>query len=74
VNNDDDEQTTTNIHALNGIRTHGPRVQAIKAYASDRAATVTGERIILKWALRKNDLRMWNGFAWLRIRNGGGHL
>jgi hypothetical protein len=24
--------------------------------------------------LRKNDLRMWNGFAWLRIRNGGGHL
>jgi hypothetical protein len=33
--------TTTNIHALCGIRTHGLHVQAIKAYASDHAATGT---------------------------------
>jgi hypothetical protein len=32
-----------NIHALNGIRTHGLSVQAIKAYASDRAATGNDE-------------------------------
>jgi hypothetical protein len=38
----DDEQTKTNIHALSGIRTHSTSVQAIKAYASDRAATGTG--------------------------------
>jgi hypothetical protein len=26
------------IHALSGIRTHGLSIQALKAYASDRAA------------------------------------
>jgi hypothetical protein len=25
-------------------------------------------RIILKWVLRKYDLRVWNVFSWLRIR------
>jgi hypothetical protein len=30
----------TNIHALSGIRTHNPSVQAIKTYALDRVATV----------------------------------
>jgi hypothetical protein len=29
----DDEQTRTNIHALSEIRTHGLKVQDIKAYA-----------------------------------------
>jgi hypothetical protein len=29
----------TNIHALSGIRTHGLSVKAMKAYATDRAAT-----------------------------------
>jgi hypothetical protein len=24
-------------------------------------------RIILKWSLKKEDVRMWNGFNWLRI-------
>jgi hypothetical protein len=38
--NDDGEETRTNIHALNGIRT----LQAIKAYASDRAAI--GDRLL----------------------------
>jgi hypothetical protein len=38
----DDEKTRTNILALNGIQTHGLSVQAIEAYASDRAATGTG--------------------------------
>jgi hypothetical protein len=35
MNGDDDEeeQTRTNIHALSGIRTHGLSVQTIKAYA-----------------------------------------
>jgi hypothetical protein len=32
----------TNIRALSGIRTHDPSVQAIKVYASERAATGTG--------------------------------
>jgi hypothetical protein len=26
-----------------------------------------GERIILKWILRKQDVRMWTGFMWLRV-------
>jgi hypothetical protein len=38
VNDDDDGQNRTNIHALSGIQTHGLNVQAIKAYASDLAA------------------------------------
>jgi hypothetical protein len=42
VNDDGDEQTRTNIHALSGIQTHGLSIQAIKAYASDRAAIGTG--------------------------------
>jgi hypothetical protein len=37
---DDDEYITTNIHAFSGIRTHGLRALAIKAYASDRVARV----------------------------------
>jgi hypothetical protein len=42
MNDDDDEQTRTNNHTLSGIRTHSLRVQAIKAYTSDRMATGTG--------------------------------
>jgi hypothetical protein len=30
----DDELTRTNIHALGGIKTHGPSIQAIKAFSS----------------------------------------
>jgi hypothetical protein len=41
-NFDDREKTWTNIHALSRIQTHGLSVQAIKAYVSDHAATVTG--------------------------------
>jgi hypothetical protein len=37
--NDDDKQMRTNIHALSRIRTLVLRVQAIKTYASDSAAT-----------------------------------
>jgi hypothetical protein len=33
-----------NIHASRRIRTHGLSVQAIKAYASDRAATGIGRK------------------------------
>jgi len=29
------------------------------------------ERIILKWILKKHDVRLWNGFMWFRIRAGG---
>jgi hypothetical protein len=43
--NEDNEQTRTNIHALDGIRTRSPSVQAIKAYASDRVATVTEQNL-----------------------------
>jgi hypothetical protein len=43
---DDDEQMRTNIHALSGVRTHGLCFQAIKAYASDRAATGTGKDLL----------------------------
>jgi hypothetical protein len=52
VNDDDDDdddeiviiknRRRQDIHVLNGIRTHGLGVQAIKAYASDSAATATG--------------------------------
>jgi hypothetical protein len=31
-------------------------------------------RIILKWILRKHDLRVWTGFICLRIGIGGGLL
>jgi hypothetical protein len=32
-------------------------------------------RIILKWKeLRKQDVRMWTGFVWLRIGSTGGIL
>jgi hypothetical protein len=48
VNDDDDEQTMTNIHALSGIQTHSLRVQVIKAYASDRVATGTGSFFIFQ--------------------------
>jgi hypothetical protein len=37
-------KTRTNIHALSGIRTHGPSNQPAKTHASDRTATVTGIR------------------------------
>jgi hypothetical protein len=36
-----DEQTKININSLCGIRTNGLSAQAIKAYASDHAATGT---------------------------------
>jgi hypothetical protein len=35
----------------------------------DRGADV---RIILKWILNKQVLRMWTGFIWLRIGSSGG--
>ena len=31
-------------------------------------------KIILKWILRKLDVRAWTGSIWLRIGTGGGHL
>ena len=31
-------------------------------------------RIILKWILRKWDVRVWTGSSWLRIRTGSGKL
>jgi len=31
-------------------------------------------RIILRWVFRKWDVRVWNGFSWLRIATGSGHL
>jgi hypothetical protein len=31
-------------------------------------------RIILRWILRKRDVRVWTESGWLRIGTGGGHL
>jgi hypothetical protein len=31
-------------------------------------------RILLKWIIRKCDVRVWIGSRWLRIDTGGGHL
>jgi hypothetical protein len=31
-------------------------------------------RIILRWILRKWDVRAWAGLEWLRTGTGGGHL
>jgi hypothetical protein len=31
-------------------------------------------RILLRWILRKCDMRVWIGSSWLRIGRGGGHL
>jgi hypothetical protein len=42
--NDDDEQRRTKIYALNRIRTYGLGIQAIKGYASDRAAIETAAK------------------------------
>jgi hypothetical protein len=39
--------TSTNIQALSGIRIHYLSLQAIKAFASDRAATGTGSLLLL---------------------------
>jgi hypothetical protein len=33
-----------------------------------------GERIILKFILKKQDVRVWTGFIWLRIRSSDGFL
>jgi hypothetical protein len=30
--------------------------------------------IILRWNLRKENLRVWTGLSWLRIGTGSGHL
>jgi hypothetical protein len=42
VNDDNDEYTSTNIHALSWIQTHGISIQVIKTHAPDRAANGTG--------------------------------
>jgi hypothetical protein len=31
-------------------------------------------KIILRWILRKWDVKAWTGSIWLRIGTGGGHL
>jgi len=31
-------------------------------------------KIILRGIFRKWDVGVWNGWSWLRIRTGGGHL
>jgi hypothetical protein len=36
-----------NMYVVSGIRTHDVCVQAIKAYASESEATVTGQKFIL---------------------------
>jgi hypothetical protein len=36
------------MHALSGIRIHDIRVQAIKTYASDRAANGTGINLLYR--------------------------
>jgi hypothetical protein len=33
-----------------------------------------GERIILRWIIRKWDVGAWTGLIWLRIGTGGRHL
>jgi hypothetical protein len=33
-----------------------------------------GGRIILRWIIRKWDMRVWTGLSWLRIGTGGGLL
>ena len=33
-----------------------------------------GERIILRWILRKWNVGVWTGSSWLRIGKGSGHL
>jgi hypothetical protein len=47
-----DDELTTNIHALSGLRVQGLCVQAITAYASDREATGTGpfREVVVKLA------------------------
>jgi hypothetical protein len=47
VNDDDDVQKKTNIHAFNEILTYGPSVKAVKANSSDCEATGTGKRNFL---------------------------
>ena len=31
-------------------------------------------RVILRWILRKWNVRVWTGSSWLRIGTGDGHL
>ena len=31
-------------------------------------------RIILRWIVKKWDVRVWNGSNWLKIGTGGGYL
>lgn len=41
------KKTRTNIHTLNGIRTHVPSIQAATTHSLDSAATVIGPRYYL---------------------------
>jgi hypothetical protein len=36
--------------------------------------TGVGERIKLRWVLRKQGARLWTGFSWLRIGTSDGLL
>jgi hypothetical protein len=78
--------TNTNIYASSGIRNHDPNNQAAKTYAFDRAATGTGEFVLLPWliafqwtglligqyeAMGEECWRQTYALSWWRGRGGG---
>jgi hypothetical protein len=52
---DDDDECTRTSHVLSGILTHGLNVQAIKAYASDRAESRPNMLLIIKSVISPAD-------------------
>jgi hypothetical protein len=54
--------------------THGSdekRIQNSRRKTS-REKTRVNRKVISKWILKKEDMKMWSGFIWLRIGTGGG--
>jgi len=35
---------------------------------------IDGRIILLRWIVRKWDVKAWTGLMWLRIGTGGGHM
>jgi hypothetical protein len=68
--NDDDEQTRTHIHALNGIRTHGLSVQAIKAHKVHKPGSDIRILVVIVGTSRKQYFSLQNVIIFLSKQHG----
>jgi hypothetical protein len=59
-------KTATNIHALSGIRTHDPSIQAAKTHALDRVALLKktlSTTVVLEFDIRTRDFQNMKGLT-----------